>query len=40
MHLVGEVYVGEQLLKRAVDDTNSVVGADPVSGSMLKCFAR
>lgn len=40
MHLVGEVYVGKQPLKKAVDDTNSVVGTDPVFGSMLKCFAR
>jgi hypothetical protein len=40
MHLVEEVYVGKQPLKKAVDDTNTIVGADPVSGSMLKCFAR
>jgi hypothetical protein len=40
MHLVGEVYAAGQPLKKAVDDTSSIVGADPVSGSMLKCFAR
>jgi hypothetical protein len=40
MHLVGELYAAGQPLKRAVDDTNNAVGADPVSGSMLMCFAR
>jgi hypothetical protein len=40
MHLVREVYAGKQPLKKAVDDTNSVVGADPVSESMLMCFAH
>ncbi len=40
MHLIGEVYVGKQPLKKAVDDTNNAVGADPVSGSMLMCFAH
>jgi len=40
MHLVGEVYAAGQPLKKAVDDTNNAVGWDPVSGSMLKCFAH
>jgi hypothetical protein len=40
MHLVGELYAAGQPLKKAVEDTNSMVGADPVSGSILMCFAR
>jgi hypothetical protein len=40
MHLVGELYAAGQPLKKTVEDTNSVVGADPVSGSMLMCFAH
>jgi hypothetical protein len=38
LHLVEDLYVGKQPLKMAVDDTNSRVGRDPASGSVLECF--
>lgn len=38
LHLVGDLYVGKQSLKMAVDDTNSRVGPDPASGSVLECY--
>jgi hypothetical protein len=38
LHLVEDLYVGEQPLKMAVDDTNSRVGRDPASGSALICY--
>jgi hypothetical protein len=38
LHLVEDLYVGRQPLKEAVDDTNSQVGRDPASGSVLECY--
>lgn len=38
LRLVEDLYVGRQPLKEAVDDTNSQVGRDPASGSVLECY--
>lgn len=38
LRLVEDLYVGRQPLKEAANDTNSQVGPDPVSGSVLECY--
>ena len=37
-HLVEDLYVRKQPLKEAVNDTDSRVGPDPASGSILECY--
>ena len=39
LRLVSDVYVSKLSLKEAVNDTNSQVGPDPASGSILECQA-
>jgi hypothetical protein len=37
-HFVDDLYVSKQPLKEAVNDTNTRVGPDPASGSLLECY--